>query len=176
MSVAVLNSNKGVRCLQFSSFLLDAKSKDIKDAKGIKGANLKELRRKIEDLRDLVEERWHNLEEEERNSLLKFSRLVFSPEDVNSQNRVKRWSRLKVNLYLSWASFCGQRKDLIEMAYSCSALADAIAEAHEKDEESLTLQYLDFLMKDIENPTKLNPYTIELDAELNELLSGVEID
>lgn len=48
----------------------------------------------------------------------------------------------------------------------------------EEEEESLSMSlFLDFLMKDaIKNPEKLIPYTEEMSAEIDDLLTDVTID
>jgi len=46
-----------------------------------------------------------------------------------------------------------------------------------KNEAILMRSFLDLLWKDVEeNPSRLVPYTEEMDAELDELLAGVEAD
>ena len=96
------------------------------------------------------------------------------------KNLKSLYNHLIGNLSLQWASFklnqdfSTRSRDLLPRV---PELILEKVEEHKFGDTSVMNQFLELIVKDAElNPSKLIPYTKELDAELEDLLAGVEID
>jgi hypothetical protein len=65
----------------------------------------------------------------------------------------------------------------LEIAIAINCLAHTIMDVVDEEEADTIAKFLNLLMEDVKNSdVKLVPYTKEMDAKLENLLSGVEID
>jgi uncharacterized protein with NRDE domain len=181
-STQFIETHWSLQRIQFSALGRNGKTNgtnvSFRNEKGIRNSDLKKLRQQIEQDKQLVEDNWDGLANEKRDSLLKLSYSILNVDSLDREQQLfkKVWRSFKVRLFLGWIVLSNQIDELIEVVTACRALAHAVAEAHEKAEETTTAQYLDFLMQDIKDPRSLIPYTKERDSELSRLLDGVEID
>lgn len=128
-----------------------------------------------------VDTHWDKLSDEERESLKSFAYVVFNPANDHSSSKKNSWKRLscrwKTRFYLILAIVTGQIEVVIEACFAGIKLAHAIIDAVEREEAGLTALFLDKIMEDAENdPSKLIPFTKEVDEKLEQLLNGVELD
>lgn len=128
-----------------------------------------------------VDTRWDKLSDEERESLKSLAYAVLNPANDDSsskKNSRKRLSRRwKIQFHLVLAIVTGQIEVVIEACFAGVKLAHAIMDAVEREEAGLTALFLDKIMEDAENdPSKLIPFTKEMDEKLEQLLNGVELD
>lgn len=128
-----------------------------------------------------VENRWEELSEDEREALKVLAYDILNPSNegnISQQNSWKSlWLQLKTRFRLLVVLITGQEKVIVEAYVGVVKLAYAIVEAVEREEAYLTALFLDKIMEDIENnPSKLVPFTAEMNDKLEQLLDGVELD
>lgn len=135
----------------------------------------------VEKINRDVDTRWDELSEEDREALKSLAYAVLNPanEDNSSQKNSWKYVFLKwlFHLRLIVAIVTGQAEVVLEAKFGLVNLAHAIMEAVEREEGSLTASFLDKIMEDVDNnPSKLVPFTKEMDEKLEQLLNGVELD
>lgn len=129
-----------------------------------------------------VENRWEELSEDDREILKRLAfNILFSSSDegnTSQQNSWKSlWLQLKTRFHFLVVVITGQEKVMVEAYVGAVRLAYAIVEAVEREEAYLTALFLDKIVEDIENnPSKLVPFTAEMNDKLEQLLNGVELD
>jgi len=123
---------------------------------------------------------WDELSEEEREALKSLAYALLCPSNNNrvKSNSLKHWlRRWLTHLRLIVAILTGQFDSVIEAHIAAFKLAHAIMEAVENEESESTALFLDLLTEDAKNnPSKLVPFTKEMDKKLEQLLDGVELD
>ncbi|WP_009633750.1 hypothetical protein [Synechocystis sp. PCC 7509] len=128
-----------------------------------------------------VEDRWKEISQEDRQYLKLWAYRVLklsNEENISQKNSGKSiLLQLEGRFRLFVAIITGQGEVMIEAYVSAVKLAYAIVEAVEREEAYLTALFLDKIMEDIENnPSKLVPFTAEMNDKLEQLLDGVELD
>ena len=128
-----------------------------------------------------VDTRWDKLSDEERESLKSLAYTVFNPANDDSSSKKNSLERLarrwEIRFHLILAIVTWQIEVVFEAYFAVFKLAHAIMDAVEREEAGLTALFLDKIMEDAENdPSKLIPFTKEMDEKLDQLLNGVELD
>lgn len=128
-----------------------------------------------------VETRWKEISEEDREALKLLAYEVLTPSYEGKSRQKNSWKylllQLKTRFHLTVAIVSGQVEVVVAAHIGIVKLAHAIMEAVEREEAYLTALFLDKIMEDIENnPSKLVPFTAEMNEKLEQLLNGVELD
>lgn len=154
----------------------------LNHSKSSKNKKFKQLVRELDSLTNRVKNDWHELAYEEKQLLKDLAyRLLNPPTGMGDETDLARKNLYLRRLQAWWkvfiAALTGQLGEMVEVVIASDRLAHAIVDAVDEEESDTTAKFLDFLMKDIkDNPSKLVPYTQEMDAKLEDLLSGIEID
>lgn len=146
-----------------------------------KNSHFGKIAHQLKETKKVVETRWDELSDEERESLKSLAYTVFNPPNDENSDRLRSWKHLLVKwknyLQLIVVIATGQIEAVVEAYFAVFRLAHAIIDAVETEEAGLTATFLDKIMEDAEsNPSKLVPFTKEMDLKLEQLLNGVELD
>lgn len=128
-----------------------------------------------------VDTGWDKLSDEERESLKSLAYTLLNPVNSDSSSKKNSWKHLsrrwEIQFQIILAIVNGQIEVVLEACLAGMKLAHAIMDAVEREEAGLTALFLDKIMEDAENdPSKLIPFTKEMDEKLEQLLNGVELD
>ncbi len=128
-----------------------------------------------------VENGWEEISEDDREALKLLAYEVLNPSkegDIPQQNSLKcLLLQLKLRFHLTVAIVTGQVEVVVAAHIGINKLAYAIMEAVDREEAYITALFLDKIMEDIENnPSKLVPFTTEMNEKLERLLNGVKLD
>lgn len=112
---------------------------------------------------------WNSFSDQHKERLYSFADLLL---DVCEDEIEISWQeRLLGGLQLFLVAIRKEDGYLIKYVNSCIALANAVSDMREKDEEEVTAKFLDHLMED--SAQELVPYTQSDDEHIEHLLEGI---